>query len=47
MHFQKDEGTYDLNNEDDDDTITAAIPETWLTKIVNEKIDVTPQEGID
>jgi adenylyl cyclase-associated protein len=47
MIFPKDEGTYDPNNEEDDDTHCCVIPETWLTKIENEKIVVTAQDLAD
>jgi hypothetical protein len=47
LHYPKDEGTYDPNDEEAEDSITAAIPETWLAKITNEKVQVIAQEGID
>lgn len=47
MQYPKNEGTYDPNNEDDDDSKTFIVPETYIVKLVDEKVSVVAQEGID
>lgn len=47
MQYPKDIGTYDPNNEDDDDSKTFIIPETYIVKLIDEKVNVVAQEGID
>ena len=47
MQYPKNEGTYDPNNEDDDDSKTFIIPETYIVKLIDEKVNVVAQEGID
>ena len=46
--YPKNEGTYDPNDEEDDDVKTDVIPETYVSKLdANDKLTVTPQLGID
>jgi len=47
FNYPKNPGTFDPNNEEEDDSVQVAIPETFATKLVNEKIETTPEEGLD
>jgi len=46
--FPKKEGTFNPDDEEDDDTAHLVIPETWATKVdENDKLKIVAQEGID
>ena len=46
--YPKNEGTFDPNDEEDDDEKTDVIPETYVSKLdAKDKLTVTPQLGID
>jgi adenylyl cyclase-associated protein len=46
--YPKNEGTFDPNDEEDDDVKTDVIPETYVSKLdANDHLTVTPQLGID
>ena len=47
LEYQKDEGTYDPNNEEEDAYKVLAIPETFISQLKNEKLNIIPEEGLD
>lgn len=45
--IQKKEGTYDPNDEEDQPEKLLTIPETYITKVVNDEIVHVPQEALE
>jgi hypothetical protein len=47
MEYPKDEGTYDPNNEEDEASKVIAIPETFISSLKKEKLEIVPEEGLE
>ena len=47
IEFPREEGAYDPNDSEEDPTQTVVVPETWVSQIKGDKLDVIAQEGIE